>query len=177
MADLVGRPVLDHAASNVPADPALHKFAVIPSGADDRRKVLAQNGWQVLENEHADLGQSTSLKVGIDFISADAAVDQVIVLLGDMPFVQAAHIEALRLSADVPSTTCVMSERDGVLLPPALFKRCHFEALAKLEGDRGAKALFSAIAHGNMTVPIATEHAADIDSAADLDLAKETVNA
>lgn len=177
MADLDGRSVLDHAASFVPADLTVRKVAVIPSGADDRREVLERCGWQVVENGRSELGQSTSLKAGIEAISADAAVDQVIVLLGDMPFVQPSHIEALRVSADVPSTTCVMSESNGVLLPPALFKRCHFEALAQLEGDRGAKALFEAIPHGNMTVAVAAEHAADIDRAADLDRAKESVNA
>jgi xanthine dehydrogenase accessory factor len=177
LADLNGRPVLDHSASNVPDDPALNKVAVIASGADDRREILERRGWRVIENGHARQGQATSLKAGMEVIKSQSAIDQVIVLLADMPFVDASHIEGLRVRADVPSTTCVMSESLGVLLPPALFKRCHFEALSNLKGDRGAKSVFQAIEHGNVTVPLPVEQAADIDSAADLRRAREDVNA
>lgn len=177
LAELDGRTVLDHAAANLPQDPALRKLAVIPAGDRERRAVLERRGWQIVENEQAHLGQSSSLRAGIEAISADAAVDQVIVLLADMPFVQPAHIEAMRGSADNPNTTCVMSECDGILLPPALFKRCHFEALTDLDGDRGAKSVFEAIAHGSLTVPLLPVQAADIDRAEDLLRAREGVDA
>lgn len=177
LAELDGRLVLDHAASNIPDDPALRKLAVIPTDACERREVLERHGWQIVENDQSHLGQSTSLKAGIEAISADPTVDQVIILLADMPFVSKAHIEALRDSADNPNTTCVISECDGIWLPPALFKRCHFEALAQLEGDRGAKSVFTAIAHGNLTLPLLPEQAADIDRVADLQRARETVHA
>lgn len=177
LANLEGRPVLDYAASNIPDDPALAKLAVIPSNAPKRRAILENCGWQVLENTQSNLGQSTSLKLGIEAVQNDPAIDQVIVLLGDMPFVDAQHIEALRVSADVPSTSCVMSECEGILSPPALFKRSHFETLSTLSGDRGAKAVFQSVDHGAMTIPIRPDHAADIDNAADLLRAKEAVNA
>lgn len=177
LANLEGRPVLDYAASNIPDDPALAKLAIIPSNAPERRAILENRGWMVLENSQSQLGQSTSLKLGIEAVQSDPAIDQVIVLLGDMPFVDAPHIEALRVSADVPSTNCVMSECGGILSPPALFKRSHFKALSTLAGDRGAKAVFQSVEHGAMTIPIQPDHAADIDNAADLLRAKETVNA
>nr|WP_070959486.1 NTP transferase domain-containing protein [Hyphomonas sp. Mor2] len=177
LAELDHLSILERAATHVPDDPDLTKIAVVPSGPTERKAVLDRLGWQTLENPRADLGQSTSLALGIEAIETDARIDQVIVLLADMPFVPASHIDNLRLSADIPSTSCVMSESNDVLSPPALFKRQHFEALRSLEGDRGAKAVFLAIEHGNATIALTPEQAADIDVTADLVRAKETVHA
>lgn len=177
LADLDGISVLERAALNVPDDPNLVKLAVVPSGASDRRAILERHGWLTFENPQAHLGQSSSLKLGVEKMQDIATLDQVIVLLGDMPFVPATHLESLRQCADLPSTSCVMSESDGVISPPALFKRVHFESLTRLEGDRGAKAIYRAIEHGNVAIPLKPNHAADIDVLADLDRAKEIVDA
>ncbi|MCR9077970.1 MAG: NTP transferase domain-containing protein [Hyphomonadaceae bacterium] len=177
LADLDGLSVLERAASNVPGTPDLIKVAIISSETPRRREILERQGWRTIENSSSHLGQSTSLKLGIEALQNLSEIDQVIVLLGDMPFVPATHIEALRQCADLPSTSCVMSESDGVISPPALFKREHFGKLIALEGDRGAKAIYQAIEHGNVTVPLPDKHAADIDVLADLERAKEVVDA
>ena len=98
-------------------------------------------------------------------------------LLADMPFVPPEHLSSVLSSAEIPGATCVMSNHNGVLSPPALFKREHFKMLSKLSGDRGAKAAFVAIEHGNRTVDLAESNAADIDITADLERALETTHA
>lgn len=177
LADLGGRSVLECSAENIPEDPTLFRLAVVPPDAPERHNTLTTLGWRVVENPAADQGQSTSLRVGIEALSDMESIDQVIVLLADMPFVPPSHLDALRQSADVPGASCVMSKSDGVLSPPALFKREHFDALAGLSGDRGAKALFLAIEHGNRTVDLAPQNAADIDVTDDLIRAVESADA
>ena len=177
LADLGGRPVLQCAAENVPDDPNLFRLAVVPAQAAERRSALSALGWRVVENPDANQGQSTSLRVGIEALTEMASIDQVIILLADMPFVPSSHLDALRQNADVPGASCVMSKCDGVLSPPALFKREHFAALSSLSGDRGAKALFLAIEHGNRTVDLAPQYAADIDVTDDLIRAVESADA
>lgn len=177
LADLDHLSVLERAARNVPNEPDLMKIAVVPSGSTRRREILDRLDWLTVENPRAHLGQSTSLKLGVETLQSLSKIDQVIVLLGDMPFVPPSHIEALRQGADLPSTSCVMSESGGVILPPALFKREHFDKLTTLKGDRGAKAIYQAIEHGNLTIALPSQQAADIDLLSDLDRARESINA
>lgn len=177
LAELSGRSILERAATNIPDDPNLTKLAVVPTNALRRKSVLERTGWQVIENPEADLGQSTTLRLGIQALKDLSSFDQVIVVLADMPFVEPAHIEALRVCADIPGVSSVMSNSTGVLSPPALFKRQHFEALETLSGDRGAKAVFLSLEHGNRTVDLAPQSAVDIDVIADLDRALEFTDA
>ena len=177
LAELAGRPVLERAALNVPQDRDLVKLAVVPSNASKRRQLLSDLGWLVVENPDALKGQSTSLQIGLRKLEDMGSIDQLIVILGDMPFVPASHINALCDHADVPGTTCLMSKSREVLSPPALFKRCHFDALASLSGDRGAKSVFLDVEHGNQTVDLAPEAGVDIDVAEDLTRAAESINA
>lgn len=177
LAELSGQTILAHTALSIPDDPDLTRLAVIPENALKRKRILAGFGWQVIENPDADHGQSSTLRVGIQALNEMSSIDQVIVVLADMPFVPPSHIYALRDCADIPGVTCVMSNCSGVLSPPALFKRKHFEALATLSGDRGAKAVFLSLEHGNRTVDLAVQSAVDIDVVADLDRALEFTDA
>ena len=118
-----------------------------------------------------------NVRLGIDALSTHSTIDQVIIILADMPFVPPEHLRSVLSSADIPGATCVMSSHNSVLSPPALFKREHFQMLSTLSGDRGAKAAFVAIEHGNRTVDLAPSHAADIDITADLERALETTHA
>lgn len=177
LAELSGRSILERAAANIPDDPNLTKLAVVPTNASRRKSVLEQTEWQVIENPEADQGQSTTLRLGIQALKELSSIDQVIVVLADMPFVPPSHIEALRVCADIPGVSCVMSSSAGVLSPPALFKRQHFVALETLSGDRGAKAVFLSLDHGNRTVDLAPQSAVDIDVIADIDRAMELTDA
>jgi len=177
LADLNGKPVLDWSASRVPNHETLSKFAVVRSIESDRAKILRQHGWTLIENPDAHLGQSKSVKAGVAAISAQAEFDQVIITLADMPFVPAAHLEALCKRADTSSRTAIMTEADGRLSPPALFTRTHFPALMELSGDQGAKALFLSLPLGSDTCALAKELAEDIDNETDMLRIKESTHA
>ena len=177
IADLNGRPVLGWAANSVPIDETTVQVAVVAPDTPARARALVAEGWRVVENEAAKSGQSSSLACGLAELRDDAGIDQIIILLGDMPFVPASHFEALKDRADAASITAILSESEGRLSPPALFKRVHFDALSQLTGDRGAKALFKGLKRGRETIALDPACAVDIDQVADLTRLEETADA
>lgn len=168
LARLNGKTVLEHAARLSLGPSSTPRVAVTPSGAPSRTTILRSAGWDTFENPDADLGQSTSLSRGIEHILKAPETEQVILLLGDMPYVPASHLEAIQALAEQDQVTAIMSDCDGVLCPPALFKRKHFQALTEVTGDRGAKSVFLALTDGALTIPLSTQHGKDIDRVADL---------
>ncbi len=177
LADLEGRTVLDWSASRLPLEDDFIKVAVVPSETSERSGILQKHGWSVIENTHAAHGQSTSVKQGIEAISQMADIDQVIIMLADMPFIPASHLGVMRRAADNPSCSALMTEADGTLCPPALFKREHFSALTGLSGDQGAKSVFLKLGIGSQTCALAKDLAVDIDNLADLARVKEATHA
>lgn len=177
LAELGDRAVLEHSGAGGSLPSIAAKVAVIGSNQSAREKLLCQFGWDVVENEDAQHGQSTSLVRGLEAITQRNEIEQVIILLADMPNVANAHLEAILQIASNPDVLAVMSECAGVLSPPALFKRSQFEALSQLTGDRGAKSAFLSLETGAETISIAPEHAADVDHVADLNRLKEFVDA
>lgn len=177
LAKLDGKPVLEHAASLTVSSTEVQRVAVTGTAHEPRERVLAAQSWEIVRNPNAHEGQSTSLTRGLQVISSNPDVDQVILLLGDMPHIPEAHISQMLKLAEQNRVTAIMSECDGVLCPPALFKRQHFEDLAKLSGDRGAKSVFLAQKSGTVTLPLAKAHGRDIDRVADLKPVAETAHA
>ena len=177
LAPLNGSAVLDHTASLQMPENLDAKLAVVASGQFERASILKRSGWTVIENPDASLGQSTSLARGMEAIIERGDIDQVVIILGDMPNIPATHFESLLQAATPNAVSAVMSDADGVLSPPALFKRQHFEALTRLAGDQGAKAVFIEAAGSGATVPLTPRQAMDIDTVQDLESLKEPANA
>ena len=177
LADLDGLPVLERAGASINADEGVLRLAVIAPIDDARRHWLRKSGWRVVENPDTREGQSTSLRAGLKALETEQDVEQVVILLGDMPNVPANHVQSLIRCADIPDISAIMSQSEGVLTPPALFKRHHFKALGALEGDRGAKALFLGLQTGTLSVDLSPDLAVDVDTVEDLNRLRETVNA
>ena len=176
MADLDGAPLLEKAAALRAQFPSKQAIAVIPRGAHARRDVVAAHDWTILENPNAHLGQSTSLKTALNHLSSED-IDQIIVLLGDMPNLSRDQIEALLLRAEADDVDAIMCESAGVLSPPALFKRTLFDALSAVTGDRGAKSVFLSLTAGAETISVSPGQIMDVDRVADLERAKELSHA
>ena len=71
----------------------------------------------------------------------------------------------------------MMITKKTKLLPPALFKRSHFEALSNLSGDRGAKAVILSLGLGAERISLPAAQAIDIDRVEDMKGLKELINA
>lgn len=156
-------PLVLHAAAALTAFAPGWRFAVCRSADDPVALVLAEAGFAVVPNPDAEAGLSTSLNCGVA-LAAAAGAAAALVCLGDMPCVDAAHLEKLAAAFDPARSPVVASTTDGVAMPPALFARSKFEALMRVRGDRGARDLLA----GSLGVPASPELLADIDRTGDL---------
>ncbi len=110
-------------------------------------------------------GLASSLKTGLAEVPAACAA--ALVLLGDMPHVRRATLDALiaALDPDAGHTVAVPTYR-GRRGNPVIWHRRHFAALRGLEGDRGARRLFPGLGAAIVDVPVDDPGIhVDIDSA------------
>lgn len=137
-------------------------------------QALAGLDVRIVHNPDFAEGLSTSLKTGIGALPDD--VDGAIVSLGDMPRIEARHLDRL-ISAFSPK------EGRGIVVPvhlgkrgnPVLFARAYFPELLAIEGDTGARHIIAASASEVAEVDLATDAIfLDIDTPEALERAKET---
>lgn len=155
-----GQPLLARLADEALASGAREVLVVLPPEATARAAALAGRPVRVvLAPDHAE-GMGASLRAGATALRPDTGA--AIVLLGDMPDVTSAAIDALIAAHGAGGLLCRAASGD---IPghPVLFDRRYFPALRGLEGDQGARALLRAEAERVVTVP--TEGAAvDLDT-------------
>ena len=166
MAPLDGRPLLAHAAARLPHDAAAARIAVTGPDQKARARCLTDLGWEIAVNPSPEQGQASSIAAGVEQASAQDDAACALIMLGDMPFIPDSHLRNLK-KALTDGASAVMTEADGVLSPPALFRRETFSDLKSLSGDAGARGLFQKMA-GTATVPLAAANALDVDTSADL---------
>lgn len=134
LADLHGKPLLLHAAA---ALRALSPDILIAVTRSDAVADLLSD-FEIARPSMPDPAQGDSLKAGVA-LAQERGAGQVVITLGDMPFVTPDLIGAVvaRASDTSPSATT-----DGTtLLPPACFPAAMFPQLLALSGDRGAGSL------------------------------------
>ena len=116
--------------------------AGLPSGvvvtASAGGAFAAGTGWRQAINPHAEQGLGTSIALAARTAIAGNA-RALLVLLADMPLVDAAYLRRLA-SATPPTATAHPDGDPGV---PALFGAAQLPALANLGGERGAAALLN----------------------------------
>lgn len=88
-------------------------------------------------NDEFEQGLSTSLKTGISALDGD--VGRVIILLGDMPMVEASMINRMLDASDAVSGSIIIATCNGKRGNPVLWPRIFFDDLLKIEGDIGAR--------------------------------------
>ena len=131
--DGVTRPVFEHVLLNLPAS-ITRRWVVTSPACSEVIRLATDHGCEVLLLESAGMGDSIAAGV-----AASAPAAGWLVVLGDMPFIQASSIER------------VIERVDGISVPvhagqqghPVAFGQALGPALMELTGDRGAKALFA----------------------------------
>ena len=95
-------------------------------------------GLDIVHNpEHAQ-GMSTSLKCGIAALPENS--DGALVLLGDMPRISAAHLDAL-IDAFAEGEHIIVPTHAGQRGNPVLWPRRFFAEFQPIDGDQGARGL------------------------------------
>lgn len=161
LAELDGRPLAAHALDAARGAGLSPILAVTAEPSVDH--VLA--GAVLLRNPAPGRGLSSSLRLGLAALPAEAA--GVVVLLGDMPRVTAAHVSRL-VEAFHPGTAACVPTYQGRRGNPVLLGRALFGRVMALQGDQGARRLLES----EEVVEVAMADAgilADVDVPADLE--------
>ncbi len=167
LARLDGRPLLAHVLGVVASVPGLEPVVVVLGAhAEAIRAEVDFGALRVVECPGWEEGQSASLKAGA---LAVGDVDAAVVLLGDMPFVTVAVIEAAvaQLTGEFDVVRAIYDGEPG---HPVVLGRAVLDALPRVSGDVGARDLmrsfrvckWDAAAYGDPT---------DIDTPQQLDAA------
>lgn len=90
-------------------------------------------------NPNWQFGMSSSMQAGLRFLMEKKAIDQVLFILCDQPFVDASLLDQLITTKEESGKGIVASAYSNTSGVPALFDRRYFEELLQLTGSEGAK--------------------------------------
>jgi molybdenum cofactor cytidylyltransferase len=166
--EIGGRPVVARVAETALASPA--RPVVVVTGFEAQRIAEALRGLDVLSVHNPDfaVGLSTSLRAGLAALPAKS--DGALILLGDMPFVEAGDLAALiaAFAAKDRNSICVPA-RHGRIGNPVLWGRAYFPEMMRLTGDAGAKLLLEVHREHITEVEAVSDGIfADVDAPSDL---------
>jgi molybdenum cofactor cytidylyltransferase len=106
---------------------------------------------QLVHNEVYRVGQSTSVRAGVDALPADA--EAVVMLLVDMPGVDEQVVQALVAAWQTTGAPLVRPTFDGRPGNPVLFAASLFPEMLALEGDEGGRPILQRHAESVHLVP------------------------
>jgi molybdenum cofactor cytidylyltransferase len=137
LADLDGRPLLEHSILAMVASPVGRVVVVLGSGAEEVLARVDMHGAEGVVNERWDEGQSASLACGLAELSDCEAV---VVTLGDQPRVAPDAIRRV-IAARGDGAAAVRATYLGEPGHPVLLERALFERMRDVTGDHGARNL------------------------------------
>jgi molybdenum cofactor cytidylyltransferase len=158
-----GKPLVRRAAERALASKAAG--TVVVTGHQRERVRAALSGLDVRLADNPDFaeGLSSSLKAGVAALPGDAA--GAMVVLGDMPGIATADLDRLiDAFRKAEGKAVVRASHGGRRGNPVLLPRSLFEAVARLEGDTGARHLVEAEGLDVVDVEIGEAAAVDVDT-------------
>jgi molybdenum cofactor cytidylyltransferase len=162
-----GRPIVAHVAGvalAVGADPVIVVTGFDPKRIEDTLQGLSV---ELAHNREFAEGMSGSIRTGLCALPPDR--DAALILLGDMPEVEASDLKAL-------IAAFAQEGRDAVCIPvrggkrgnPVLWGSSYFAEMKQISGDRGAKGLIAKYGDHVVEVPAASDGIfADVDTSED----------
>jgi molybdenum cofactor cytidylyltransferase len=172
LAEISGRPLVRIAVDEALASRA--DSVVVVTGHQRERVEAALQGLKVKTVHNPDYAQglSTSLRAGLRALPENA--DGVVVLLADMPQVDAALINRLITAFDPgKGALAVVPTIEGKRGNPVLWSRRFFPELMAVEGDVGARHLIGQYAEAVVEVPVSGKAVlTDVDTPEALKAAK-----
>jgi molybdenum cofactor cytidylyltransferase len=142
LADVGGKPMVRHVVEAALASQAMPVLVVTGHQADEVSAALAGLDVAFVANPDYAMGLSTSLKAGIRAVSK--GVDGALVLLGDMPRIEAAHLDAMIAAfASEAGSAIVVPVHRGQRGNPVLWPAALFGDILALQGDVGARRLMA----------------------------------
>jgi molybdenum cofactor cytidylyltransferase len=137
LAELDGRPLLEHAVLATTESPVERVVVVLGSGAEEVLARVDMHGAEAVVNDRWDEGQSASLACGLAELSDCEAV---VVTLGDQPRVSREAIRRV-IGGRGDGAAAVRATYFGEPGHPVLLERTLFERMRDVTGDHGARNL------------------------------------
>jgi len=138
--DLGGEPIVAHVTKQALASKARRVVVVTGHQAGQVRDALEGLDVAFVKNPQYGEGLSTSLKAGLQAL--EKGTDGAIVCLGDMPPVEAGHLDRLMVDfAPKEGRAICVPIRHGRRGNPVLWGADFFEEMLEVKGDAGAKHL------------------------------------
>ncbi|MEN2473320.1 nucleotidyltransferase family protein [Burkholderia sp. GS2Y] len=134
-----GTPVAVAAARHLAAATA-DVIAIVRPGAEKLAILLNEAGCQVVYAPDTERGMGATLAAGV---RATPDATGWLVALGDMPWIAASTYEAVTRALDTDGASIIAPAHRGVRGHPVGFAAHHYDALAALDGDTGARTLFA----------------------------------
>jgi molybdenum cofactor cytidylyltransferase len=170
LAELRGRPLLEHVLITLAAVPAVERAVVVLGArADEVRTGVDLHGAEPILCASWSDGQSESLKTGLEALDD---VDGALILLGDQPGITPAAIEAVLAHFD--GTRALRAVYDGSPGHPVVLPRALIPAALELQGNEGARELLEASGVRRIEVGHLCEPA-DVDTPLDLEAVRRTL--
>jgi molybdenum cofactor cytidylyltransferase len=164
LAEIGGKPLVRIAAEQALKSRASPVIVVTGHQHDKVKAALADLPVRVVDNPDFATGLGSSLKAGIAAVPPGA--DGVVVLLGDMPQVDAALVDRLIAAFDPEKgALAVVPVIDGKRGNPVLWSRRFFPDLMAIEGDVGARHLIGRYGEAVIELPVTGKAAlVDVDT-------------
>jgi len=139
--EVAGKPMLRHVAEAALTSKAASVVVVTGNQADKIRAMLSPLPLTFRHNPDYSKGLASSLNCGVKALAAD--IEGAVILLGDMPGINAGLIDRLIEAFDpVARRAIIVPFRDGKRGNPVLWARRFFAEMGNLAGDQGARSLF-----------------------------------
>lgn len=148
-------------------------LVVLGHEAERARQALAGLACTPVLNPAHAAGMNTSLSAGVGAVPA--AAEAAVVLLGDMPFVEAAMIRAVVARWRETGAPVVASRYGAVVAPPTLYARSVFPALVGGTGEGRGREVVRAQGERAVFVDWPAEAMMDLDVAGDLERVRACV--
>lgn len=141
---VAGRPMIAAVIETALAAGSSPVVVVTGSSEDELQPILRKYDVTVAHNPNWMEGMSGSIRIGIAALPPDTEAAGV--MLGDMPLLQPATLEALQAQSFQNRDSIVHPAFKGQQGHPVIFPARFFPDLLDLKGDQGAKALLSTYA-------------------------------
>lgn len=142
LAELDGRPLLEHALAAVAAAPVDRRVVVLGAAAEEVLARVPLHGAEPVLCPDWDHGQAASLRAGLRALEE---VDAAVVMLGDQPLLSSRAITRV-LAARGPGAEAVRATYAGEAGHPVVLERSLFPRLLALRGDAGARDVLREVA-------------------------------
>ena len=159
--------LLGNAIRKAKASDANSVTVVLGANAESIRKELPGNQIEIVVNSLWAAGLGSSIACGTDFqIKKECTPNGILFMLADQPLVDTAYLNAMMAAFNTEQHTIIATAYDSRAGVPALFSKDHYEKLAKLSHDFGAKKIIESQDKNTMVLKLG-KRILDIDTKTD----------